>query len=121
MHSHLAEANADRSSSRDATRTATIRRLARANEIASTQIVFSTNKLSIRLFFPFVSSSLFRRIFDNRAAPDGPASAPKSDRRFTVSFRQMGVASRRGNCLETGCKRDGYAASVEAREGKASR
>jgi hypothetical protein len=83
MHSHLAEANADRSSSRDATRTATIRRLARANEIASTQIVFSTNKLSIRLFFPFVSSSLFRRIFDNRAAPDGPASAPKSDRRFT--------------------------------------
>jgi hypothetical protein len=71
--------NADRSSSHDATRTATIRRLARANEIANTQIPFGTNKLSIRLFIPFVSASLFRCIFGDSAAPDVRAAAKKRD------------------------------------------
>ena len=67
--------NADHSSSHDAIRTATIRRLARANEIANTQILFGTNKLSIRLFIPFVSASLFRCIFDDCAAADVRAAA----------------------------------------------
>jgi hypothetical protein len=44
--------------------------LARANEIANTQMLFGINKLSIRLFIPFVSYSLFRRIFGNCAAAD---------------------------------------------------
>jgi hypothetical protein len=44
--------------------------LARANEIANTQMLLGINKLSIRLFIPFVSCSLFRRIFGKCAAAD---------------------------------------------------
>ena len=69
--------NADRSSRHSATRTATIRRMARANEIANTQTVFGTNKLPIRHFLLFVNSSLFRRIFDNCAISDVRAATEK--------------------------------------------
>ena len=68
MHSHLAGGEtlpASRIAS--ATRTVTIRILARANEIANTQIAFGINELRIRRFFPFVTPSLFRRIFGNLA------------------------------------------------------
>ena len=67
--------------------------------IANTHIFFGINKLQIRLFIPFVSSSLFRTIFD--LCP-GTTSHPLCPKATADPKPQAGPSVRFKSCFKSG-------------------